>query len=730
MLARLQSSTWKITETYTYKHDIGTRQRIEHTDSIGEISIRFPYDGKACSDLVPTKHKEAPGKSQGENGLVTVGFLSVDNAPAAQPITLQIENPEDSLTRVDVYRKSYSYRVQEPPFIPLRIEARIIDEPQTGTPISQFFEAHGFASGLNMALRLAISMPVEKLHAPASLYRHLQQILRGQRKENYICVPPADHRNRESLSRKLSALADSGGGLLLFGISDIQSITGVGEAELAELSGLVESVALTLDPPLAINPPSRFIVEEKHLLIIEVPKAITEEPLRREALFYANGQPYLLDEAGNVVVASSGGQTKINDNRPSAYDTRRFAPALTPLNSETAEREISKGPSGTICFIGLDTSKLADFQAALANTGGGHIFYGVQSQGIGRPGEIVGIGQAPDDAVAQLVGASHQWAGRLSQPYSVKIRDKTVIIQDIITRAPDLYRGSTGFCTFDGVGFKQLEDRAAMEILRDRKGAVGSILPKPVPLLRRLSLSWIEFPFKSELYNAETGCIEWLDIGFKEDPGKSGSFTCELHTPIARAKELLDRKSITGEIEVEIGDVLLSSTPIRAYDALGFQSSPEWQITTRVRSEVLISLEPVLQQRSFYPVRCASVLGIEPRPERLREIIRILNDSGIMVDEHFAGDYQHMSIIRGVDLKGEKQGSLGTTTIYCRIAGTPSTVKRRLRSGQQIDDKQLSSGSISLTFYIDTEESHGNVIALLNEVVGNIHRRFDHLKVE
>lgn len=729
MLARLQPSTWKITETYKYKHEVGMRQRTEHTASIGEISIRFPYDGKASSDLVPAEDKDSPGKSRDGNGLVTVGFLSVDNAPIAQPITLQVETPEDSLARVDVFRKSYSYEVQEPSFIPLRIEARIIDEPKAGTPVSQFFEAHEFAGGLNMALRLTVSMPVEKLNAPASLYRHLQQILKGKRNENYIRVLPADHRNRESLSKKLSALANSGGGLLLFGISDTQSISGIDEAELAELSGLVESVALTLDPPLAINPPSRFIVEEKYVLIIEIPKAITEEPLRRKALFYASGQPYLLDPTGDVIVANGDGQASISDNRPSAYDTRRFAEASTPLNPEAAEREISKGPSGSICFIGLDTSKLADLQAALANTGGGHIFYGVQSQGIGRPGEVVGW-TGSGDALVQFQDSSHPWVGKLSKHYPVKIRDKTIIIQDIVARAPDLYRGSTGFCTFDGIGFKQLEDRAAMEILRDRKGSVGSILPKPVPLLRRLSLSWIEFPFQSELYNPETGCIEWLDIRFKEESGKVGSFTCDLHTPITRAKELLDRKSITGEIEVEIGDVLLSSIPVRAYDALGFQSSPEWQIATRLRSELVIALEPVLQQRSFYPVRCASVLGIEPRPERLREIVRVLNDSGIMVDEDFTGDFRHISIVRGVDLKGEKQGSLGTTVIYCRVAGTPSTVKRRLRSGQQTDDKQLSSGSISLTFYVVTEESHGHVIALLNEVVGNIHRRFDHLKVE
>ncbi len=730
MLARLQSSKWKTTETYTYKHEVGIRQRIEPIDAIGEISIRYSYDGKACPDLVPKGDKEAAGKNQDENGLVTVGFLSIDNAPTAQPIVLQVENPEDSLARVDVFRKSYSYQVQEPTFIPLRIEARIIDEPKTETPISQFFETHEFASGLNMALRLTVSVPVEKLQAPASLYRHLQQILKGQRKENYIRVLPADHRSRESLSKKLSALANSGGGLLLFGISDTQAIVGVEEAEVAELSGLVESVALTLDPPLAINPPSHFVVEEKHLLIIEVPKSITEEPLRRRALFYANGHPYALAQTGDVVLANSGGPINISDNRPSAYETTRFAQAITPLNGEAAEREISRGPSGSICFIGLDTSKLADFQAALANTGGGHIFYGVQSQGVGRPGEIVGFGPAAGDAIAQLQGASHPWVGKFSQLYSVKIGDKTIIIQDILTRAPDLYRGSTGFCTFDGDSFKKLEDRAAMEILRDRKGAVGSILPKPVPMLRRLSLSWIEFPFNSELYNPETGCIEWLDMRFKEDLEKAGSFTCDLHTPIARAKELLDQKGINGEIEVEIGDLLLSSTPIRAYDALGFQSSPEWQIATRLRSELSISLDPVLKKRSFYPVRCASVLGIEPRPERLREIIRVLNDSGIMVGEDFNSDFRHASIVRGVELKGEKQGSLGATIIYCWVAGTPSKVKRRLRSGQQIDDKQLSSGSITLTFYVVTEESHDHVIALLNEVVGNIHRRFGHLKVE
>lgn len=57
-------------------------------------------------------------------------------------------------------------------------------------------------------------------------------------------------------------------------------------------------------------------------------------------------------------------------------------------------------------------------------------------------------------------------------------------------------------------------------------------------------------------------------------------------------------------------------------------------------------------------------------------------------------------------------------------------VNRRFSRGRQIDNKNLSSGSITVRFQAATAEGHQSVVSLLNEVIANLHRRFDYLKVE
>jgi hypothetical protein len=46
--------------------------------------------------------------------------------------------------------------LEEPPFLPIRVEAKIIDEPKEEGLTSRFFEAHEFADGLNIVLRILL----------------------------------------------------------------------------------------------------------------------------------------------------------------------------------------------------------------------------------------------------------------------------------------------------------------------------------------------------------------------------------------------------------------------------------------------------------------------------------------------------------------------------------------------------------------------------------------------
>jgi hypothetical protein len=209
----------------------------------------------------------------------------------ARAIELPTGDLQKSVNRVNIYRKKYQYLLEEPPLIPLRIEAKILDEPQNASTTSRFFEAHQFSDGLNIILQLTVSLPPERLRAPTSLYRDLKNILTGKRQENCILMPVADHRNREVIRKNLSALANNKGGILLFGISRPDDLGGIAEPEIPELSALVESVALPLDPPLAITAPSQFTIDDRHVLIVEVPRVIVENVVTTKSAFFLAAMP-------------------------------------------------------------------------------------------------------------------------------------------------------------------------------------------------------------------------------------------------------------------------------------------------------------------------------------------------------------------------------------------------------------------------------------------------------
>jgi Putative DNA-binding domain len=723
MLARLQPSECKISETYWFSHEVGER-RVEYDHGDGEISLTYQCDADVCPDLKPADTgAHAKNQATSQSARIEAGFISINNSPTARAIELHTENLADSINRVDRCCKSYRYRLEEPPLIPLRIEAKILDEPKNPGASSRFFEAHQFSDGLHMILTLTVSLPPERLRAPARLYRDLQNILLGKRRENCVMMSPAEYRNRDVIARKLSALANNRGGILLFGISGPDTVTGIEEAEIPELATLLESVALTLEPPLAIAAPSHFTIDEKHVLISEVPQAIVENVVSSSSSFLFGGHAYGFDASRTQVAPIPA-----TLNHHAAYDPRRSVQSGRHLTAEEVDRETKKGVSGSSVFLGSDLDDLLEFQAALANSGGGRIFFGVHNQGPGVPGEITGFGSGDADPVDRIARASHLWVPR-SKPYGVDVNGKTVYVQDIASAAPDLYRGAKGFFKLTASGRQELQDRDAIAILRDRKGPVSSILTSPTPLLRRLALDWIDFPSGSDIYNPEGGRIEWRDTPFKIDKSKRGSFTCTLHAPITRAKELLGREVIPGEVDIEIRDFGIARIPVRMYDALGYQSSPDWQIITRLKSHIRVSLQPILQDRSYYPVRSVEILGIEPRPERFREIIRMLNDNGIILDDGDRGA-SYPSTSSGFEFVARKQGGSGSTRIHCQISGTPSTVNRRFTRGRQIDNKKLISGSITVRFQAETDEGHQTVVNLLNEVIANLHRRFDYLRVE
>ena len=215
----------------------------------------------------------------------------------------------------------------------------------------------------------------------------------------------------------------------------------------------------------------------------------------------------------------------------------------------------------------------------------------------------------------------------------------------------------------------------------------------------------------------------------KESPNNPRQFARDVAVPLKRTKELFERREIHGKVEIELDNLLLNDVALELYDGFGFAQRNSWAGATKLQSTLSLSLPEILKRRPYYPQRSVSIVGVEPSAERIADIVRALNDTGIVVDNrHSIGDL--LSVSSRVILDGRREGPLGVTEFTIVITGRRSHVRRELRSGARTDNKQLPSGVIDITFYASTEESHVEVVTTLNEVIDNIRRRFAYLRVE
>jgi hypothetical protein len=365
----------------------------------------------------------------------------------------------------------------------------------------------------------------------------------------------------------------------------------------------------------------------------------------------------------------------------------------------------------------------------MANSAGCYIFFGVKSASPDQPGEILGLKEDEIGKVKNELDSKKHPHIPLHMPAQLKIEDKAILVQYIPTNLPDIFRFDDKFPRYDGERIQNLDNKEALDILREKKDQnLKPIFTAPKPIIRRLSLDWIEFPPNQE-FNPETSCLEWKNLSMQEDKEKAGHFTCVLNVSLNRARELFERKTTTGNVEIEIDNVLLSNTTLELYNALGFPQRIDWKGLTKLESELTFNLADILKRRPYYPWRSISIVGIEPTLGRFRDIIRALNDAGIITGKAFYRGHSR-SLAEGLALAGKKQGQHGITQISCIIKGKQSQVKRELRTGHRTDNKELTSGMIEIEFSASTEDSHIEVMRLLNEVTDNIKHRFNYLRVE
>jgi len=694
-------------ESYRYNHVIGENQLLKFEGNRGELRLRYDFDSAAYPDL---RSAAEAFPSQAES--LAAGFYhlslpadSVHPKPGkAQSILLPSEGLHDKLCRVDSQILEYGYPVSEPKWIPVRIDARIMDESPIRDRNMEYFEAHEFTDNLELILNFRLELPPETIQASLGLQRKFQDIESGRLEARMKHLDPATDRNVQAIGKAIAELASAGGGILTWGIYSASRQAGLEEGEQPILKAACEEAALDLTPPVPVWPYAFKSRDNKDVLMIEVP------PLRAPA--------------------------KDAPKRTSVPEARaRQGTAREVRTAYEVESALRGGPSRSLCFLPNAVEELAEIQAGMANGVGGHILFGALSHGLNRPGEIVGFTLEEADNAEASINAKTPLGMPVEKLLRVQAGEKWILVQSIPADLPDVYACNGKFPIYDGERIEYLDRKRAIVLHRERRAGLHErIFTAPQPFLERFSLDWVDFPAHGE-YDPETGRLEWKNVAMQEE--ESGRFSCTLKVRLEQTRELFRQRLVTGHAKVVIPDTLLSGATLEIFDALGRPVKSTVNGSTEFLADMSLNLPGILKRRPYFPIRTMYASGLKPTIERARDVIRALNDSGIILEETPYLDYM-TGIGVGIRLVGRKHGDDGVKRILVKLRGRESNLRRELKSGVLTDNKDVDSGLLEITFQAATEDayqgssadSHKQIAALFNEIIGNLKNRFDYLKVE
>ncbi len=259
MIARMKPTQCKIVELYRYSHYVEDKQRIDCRDASVAVSLSYQYDGETSPDLLTVK--ENLDKNAPDN--LDVGYVAVRSAPldrtnpgplAAIGVHLPANNLPANLVRNDTCTWQLERPLPVLTWMPLRIEAAIVDELPVRMNFDEFFEAHEFSDNLNLKLTVHAGIPLDLLRNALIVHRKLHQILTGEEKVKVIRMEARGKNDPVALATALVALANHGdGGIITFGIGATNAINGVDEALLDELEHTARTASLAVDPPVPIH---------------------------------------------------------------------------------------------------------------------------------------------------------------------------------------------------------------------------------------------------------------------------------------------------------------------------------------------------------------------------------------------------------------------------------------------------------------------------------------------
>ena len=735
LYARVAPDEARVVERYAFECQIGERLDTQSVGSGSEVRVAFSLDGAHNDDLRAlgayvgrgldaaddeTTLAANANASASEHGLV-VGFLAYDCETSPTSLTIPISDLVTGLRRGDRWTFTLERPLDTLAHYPIRIDARLEDSGGGAASNSSFFEAHEFGDRLALAITVTLELRAELLSSPRTMARQLAFIFSDTPRGKVLTADQLPVRLEEAVPSALCALANAGGGLLIYGVTRDGHVVGVSEDYATSLVQQIVHAALRLSPPVAMPPPLRFSVDGKLVVMAEV-SPTAEQRLSSRAGFTFKGTRFEIDPNQSTPVRGASGHDGAADRIPLAPDDEEFT---RKLSADEVSRFVQRGPSRNLCFQADVPGELPNIQVALANSGGGRLFFGVFDRGPGRAGDIRGFEATQTGPLLDKIRKSSHPVVAVGPPYSVEMGGRFVVVQSILQNSPDLYLHSDDrYWDFDGTSFAQISDEAAMARLRERRSVVGERLSVPTPVLKEFSLDWVDFPPDTDEFDPFTQRLRWRSIPMRPVSEKPGEYSCELRVAISRAKELLDRGQLRGTFRVEVDRLLVadSDEPLRFFDALGASAKVTPTGVTAIDTEFVLRLDELLKRRPYALVRHIAFDNLASAATRRRDIIRILNDFGIIVAHvHPLWDHE----CQKTSITGHRHTRDGATTVRCEIASTRSTIRRRSQHRATVDERQVEADRVEMTLTVSGEGLDLGAVRLLNDIVEALGNRLE-----
>lgn len=296
--------------------------------------------------------------------------------------------------------------------------------------------------------------------------------------------------------------------------------------------------------------------------------------------------------------------------------------------------------------------------------------------------------------------------------------------------------------TAEGVG-SQVHFRRHLLVV----GLVRVILPAvegqhPLPRVRRVALDWPTLTSLNALhldvadravdlsYDPESRTVSWEGtprmFRVSSGDGKPEAFCSEPFLfQVEQPGEFYEQSVLSGQVEVELPDRLLSGLDVRLHDGTGAVAAVTPELSTRLTLHFQLVLDDAFAKRSLSPVQHLHFAGVIPEEMRIADIVTALKDRGFDIDDRRrlpASDTELRSF-----LEASRREGADRMRLQLRIEGRSYETQRRSQGAGHTYTRTLHSGELSVLIRGELVGDSAKVTHEMNALHLALRDRFDHV---